>query len=49
MNKNMMPYYLSRIVMSVAFGLLLFVTGSPLWNAILIGGLIPNFSVGSEI
>jgi heme O synthase-like polyprenyltransferase len=40
MNKNMIPYYLSRTIISVAFGLLLFVTGLPLWNAMLIGGII---------
>ncbi len=40
MAKNLLPYYLSRAVISVAFGLLLFVSGSPAWKAILIGGLI---------
>ncbi len=40
MNKNMLPYYISRTIISVAFGVLLYVTGSPLWNAILMGGLI---------
>jgi hypothetical protein len=40
MNKNMMPYYLSRIILSVAFGVLLFVTGLSLWKAVLSGGLI---------
>jgi len=43
MNKNMMPYYLSRTIISVVFGLLLFVTGSPLWIAMLICGLILAF------
>jgi nitrogen fixation-related uncharacterized protein len=40
MNKNMMPYYLSRTILSVAFGILLFVTGGPLWRAVLFGGVI---------
>jgi hypothetical protein len=36
----MIPYYLSRIILSAAFGLLLFITGSPFWMVILISGLI---------
>ena len=36
----MLPYYLSRTILSVAFGFLLFVTGAPFWNAILMGGII---------
>ena len=40
MTKNMIPYYLSRIILSAAFGLLLFITGSPFWMVILISGLI---------
>jgi len=40
MTKNMMPYYLSRTILSVAFGVLLFVTGLSLWKAVLFGGLI---------
>jgi nitrogen fixation-related uncharacterized protein len=40
MTKNMMPYYLSRTILSIAFGVLLFVTGSSLWKAVLTGGLI---------
>ena len=40
MNKNMRPYYLSRTIMSLAFAVLLFVTGLPLWNAMLMGGII---------
>jgi len=43
MDKKLMPYYLSRTALSIAFGFLLFVTGSPLWNAILIGGIILVF------
>ena len=43
MNKNMMPYYLSRTIISIAFGVLLFVTGSPLRNAMLMGGVILAF------
>ena len=40
MTKNMLPYYLSRTILSAAIGLLLFVTGSTLWTVILISGLI---------
>ena len=40
MRRNMWPYYLSRLAISMALGLLLFVTGSPLWHAIMLGGLI---------
>ena len=40
MANNMIPYYLSRTILSAAFGLLLFVTGSTLWTVILISGLI---------
>lgn len=40
MTKKMMPYYLSRTILSIAWGILLFVTGSPIWKAMLIGGLI---------
>ena len=36
----MSPYYLSRIILSTAFGLLLFITGSPFWMVILISGFI---------
>jgi hypothetical protein len=43
MNKNMMPYYISRIVISAVLGLLLFLTGSPILNATLTGGLILVF------
>lgn len=43
MTKSMKPYYLSRIILSVAFGSLLFVTGSTLWTAILLSGLILVF------
>lgn len=39
MAKNMMPYYLSRTILSIAFGILLFVTGLSLWRAVLFGGL----------
>jgi hypothetical protein len=40
MNKSLMPYYLSRILISAAFGSLLFLTGSPVWLAVLLSGLI---------
>jgi len=40
MDKKLMPYYLSRIAISIAFGYLLFVMGSPILNSILIGGLL---------
>ena len=43
MNKNMIPYYLSRAVISVGFGILLYATGTPLWSAVLIGALILAF------
>lgn len=43
MTKNLMPYYLSRTILSAAFGLLLFVTGSTLWMVILMSGLILAF------
>jgi len=43
MTKNMLPYYLSRTILSAAIGLLLFVTGSTLWMVILISGLILAF------
>jgi hypothetical protein len=36
---GMRPYYISRAVISVAFGTLFAVTGSPWWSAILISGL----------
>jgi nitrogen fixation-related uncharacterized protein len=36
---GMTPYYISRTIISVAFGALFAVTGSPWWAAILIGGL----------
>jgi hypothetical protein len=40
MDKKLMPYYLSRTALSIAFGFLLFLTGSPLLNSIMIGGLL---------
>ena len=40
MDKKLMPYYLSRTALSIAFGFLLFVTGSPLLHSIIIGGLL---------
>ena len=43
MVKNMLPYYLCRTAFSAAFGLLLFLTGSPIWMAILLGALILGF------
>jgi hypothetical protein len=43
MTKNMLPYYLSRAILSVAFGVLLCVTGLSLWKAVLFGGLILAF------
>lgn len=40
MTKKLIPYYLSRAAFSIAFGVLFFVTGAPLWESILIGGLV---------
>jgi fatty acid desaturase len=40
MTKRLLPYYLSRTVLSLAFGLLLFATGSSIWSALLLSGLI---------
>lgn len=40
MKQALMPYYLSRAVFSIAFGLLFLATGSPWWMALLIGGLL---------
>lgn len=40
MNSKMTPYYVSRTIFSVLFGALFFATGSPLWEAALIGGSI---------
>jgi hypothetical protein len=40
MDKKLMPYYLSRTALSIAFSYLLFVTGSPILNSMLIGGLL---------
>jgi len=43
MNKNMMPYYLSRLALSIAFGGLFFVSGSSWWAAALFGALALAF------
>lgn len=43
MIKNLTPYYLSRIIFSIAFGLLLFIIGMSMWMAIVCGGLILAF------
>jgi hypothetical protein len=40
MDKKLIPYYVSRTALSIAFGFLLFVTGSPLLHSIIIGGLL---------
>jgi hypothetical protein len=40
MTKDLMPYYLSRAVLSAAFAGLMYLTGSPLWMAGLFGGVI---------
>jgi hypothetical protein len=45
MYKSMKPYYLSRIVFSVAFGVLLFATGSTIWFALLISALLISFFI----
>jgi hypothetical protein len=40
MNRNLLPYYLSRAVFSVIFGGIFFLSGSPLWEAALMAGLL---------
>lgn len=40
MTKHMLPYYLSRTILSLIIGSLLYFTGSILWKAILLSGLI---------
>lgn len=40
MQKELRPYYISRTIFSIAFGVLLYVTGSPLLHAVVLGGLI---------
>jgi hypothetical protein len=40
MSKKLLPYYLSRTAIALAIGAFLVVTGSPIWMAALIGGLI---------
>ena len=40
MNKSLMPYYLSRAAFSILFGGIFLLSGSPLWEAALIGGSI---------
>ncbi|MBI4670185.1 MAG: hypothetical protein HY741_00760 [Chloroflexi bacterium] len=40
---GMTSYYISRAVISAAFGALFAVTGSPWWTALLIGGLVFAF------
>ncbi len=37
MNRNLWPYYVSRGILSLAFGMLFYFTGSALWFSILIG------------
>lgn len=40
MDKNLMPYYFSRAIFSMIFGGIFFLSGSPLWEAALMGGLL---------
>ncbi len=40
MNKNLQIYHISRFIISVVFGGLLYAAGSPVWSAVLIGVLI---------
>lgn len=40
MRKEMRPYYISRAILSIGFGALLYFTGSPLWQAVLLGAAI---------
>jgi len=40
MNQKLKPYYLSRTALSIVITALLYFTGSRLWAAVLIGGVI---------
>jgi len=40
MKQTLLPYYMSRAALSIAFGLLFLATGSSWWMALLIGGLL---------
>jgi hypothetical protein len=40
MSKNLMPYYISRGVLSIFLAGLLYFSGTPLWTAIVIGAII---------
>lgn len=40
MNKNMLPYYISRAIFSIAFGGLFYVTGGSLWSSAGIGTVL---------
>ena len=40
MNKKLIPYFLSRIAISITFGFLFFVTGSPIWLSLLVSGTL---------
>ena len=40
MNKNLLPYYISRTIFSIAFAGLFYATGSSLWGAVGLGVLL---------
>ncbi len=40
MDKQLFPYYVSRTAISIGIGILLYITGSQAWVAILLGGLL---------
>ncbi len=45
MVKNMMPYYLSRMGLTVIIGILLFTSGSSIWISILISVMLLAFFI----
>lgn len=40
MSKQLLPYYISRAVLSILLAGLLYLTGSQLWTSVLIGGIL---------
>ena len=45
MNKKLLPYYISRSIISAAFGVVFYATGSPLWSALLMGAVMLAFFI----
>ena len=45
MKKKMLPYYISRSIISAAFGALFYAAGSPLWSALLIVAVMLAFFI----